>query len=262
MALSAADEVVIVEAVNALYPNAADPSSVLDQGIAQRETFNSAYLTLFQTFGRFGVQLGVRAEQANTELIVPTGESYGNDYSTIFPTGNIRYELGEGKELRLAYSKRIRRPSPWVQNPIDRSTDPLNRFVGNPDIEPVYNHNFSFEAAWNGSVGMLRLSPYLRRSVGDWAQIKTVDAEGISTVTWENLNSVNAYGASLTANLRPSNGIGGYVSVSGQRVTSSGSRSRLPRERSASDPCTCCGGSARKPPLGSARRGCAAGRRR
>ena len=194
-----------------------DPSSVLDQGIAQRETFNSAYLTLFQTFGRFGVQLGVRAEQANTELTVPTGESYGNDYSTIFPTGNIRYELGDGKELRLAYSKRIRRPSPWVQNPIDRSTDPLNRFVGNPDIEPVYNHNFSFEAAWNGSLGMLRFSPYLRRSVGDWAQIKTVDAEGVSTVTWENLNSVDAYGASLTANLRPSNGFGGYVSVSGQR---------------------------------------------
>lgn len=197
--------------------DATNPISFSDLGVDQREQFNSAYLTVFRTIGRLGVQAGVRAEHADTRLIVPTGDEYRNDYSTIFPSGNLRYDLGDGRELRLAYSKRIRRPNPWVMNPINRSDDPLNRMVGNPDIDPVFNHNVSFDASWNGAVGTLRLSPYYRRSVGDWAQIKTVDAEGISTVTWENLNSVNSYGTSITANLRPTGGFGGYVSVDGQR---------------------------------------------
>src|SRR5690606_32691916 len=105
-------------------------------------------------------QAGLRAEHADTRLTVPSGEEFGNDYSTIFPSGNLRYDLGDGRELRLSYSKRIRRPNAWVMNPINRSDDPLNRWVGNPDIDPVFNHNVSFEAAWNGSIGTLRFSPY------------------------------------------------------------------------------------------------------
>lgn len=197
--------------------NATDPITRSDLGISQRQNFNSAYLTFFQTFGRLGVQVGVRGEYADTRLSVPSGESFQNQYSTIFPSGNIRYDLGSGAEVRLAYSKRIRRPNPWVLNPINRSLDPLNRVVGNPDLDPSHNHNVSLEASWTGNVGTLRFSPYYRRSVGDWTQIKSVDAEGISTVTWQNLNSVNAYGASLTANLRPTRGIGGFLSINGQQ---------------------------------------------
>lgn len=197
--------------------NAEDPITRSDLGISQRETFNSAYLTFFQTFGRLGIQVGVRGEYADTRLSVPTGENFQNQYSTIFPSGNIRYDLGGGAEVRLAYSKRIRRPNPWVLNPINRSLDPLNRVVGNPDLDPSHNHNVSLEASWTGAVGTLRFSPYYRRSVGDWTQIKTVDTEGVSTVTWENLNSVNSYGASLTANLRPTRGIGGFLSLNGQQ---------------------------------------------
>lgn len=197
--------------------DAAEPSTVTRSGFGQRERFNSGYLTLFRTFGPLGVQLGVRGEHAATRLDVPTGESFDNSYATIFPSGNLRYDLGGGRELRLGYSKRIRRPSSWVQNPINRSDDPLNRRVGNPEIDPVFNHNVSLEASWNGSVGTLRFAPYYRRSVGDWAEIKTVDENGVSTVTWENLNSVDSWGTSFTANLRPTRGFGGYVSVFGQR---------------------------------------------
>lgn len=197
--------------------DASEPSTITRNGFGQRERFNSAYLTLFRTFGRFGMQVGLRAEHAFTTLEIPSGESFDNRYSTIFPSGNIRYDLGGGREVRLAYSKRIRRPNSWVQNPINRSDDPLNRRVGNPYIDPVYNHNVSLETSWTGAVGTLRFSPYYRRSVGDWAEIKTVDETGVSTVTWENLNSVDSWGTSFTANLRPTGGFGGFFNLYGQR---------------------------------------------
>ena len=44
-----------------------------------------------------------------------------------------------------------------------------------------------------------------------------MDEQGVSTLTWENLASVDAYGTSLTASLRQVHGISGHVSLSGSR---------------------------------------------
>ncbi|HET7274704.1 MAG TPA: TonB-dependent receptor [Longimicrobiaceae bacterium] len=198
--------------------DADNPLSVRDNGYGYNEIFNSAYITLARKMGSFGAQLGVRAERANTELtIAETGEVFDKDYSSFFPSANLSYEFGGGKQMRIAYSRRIRRPSPWVMNPINQSTDPLNIRIGNPDIDPMYIDSYTLGASWTGSLGTLRLSPYYRSTEGDWAQIKKVDEEGVSTVTWENLASVKSYGTSLTASVREVGPLSGYVSVSGSR---------------------------------------------
>lgn len=194
------------------------PGVVTDRGFDFRETFHSGYLTLARKLGPLQAQAGVRAEVASTELELPgDGGLYANDYFSVFPNANLSYELAEGREVRASYSRRIRRPQPWVLNPLDQSTDPLNRRVGNPEIDPQYTHSFSLDLSSTEPWGTLRLSPYLRRTLGDWAQIKRVDAAGVSTVTWENLASVDAYGASVTASLRPVGGVGGFLSVDGAR---------------------------------------------
>ena len=203
-----------------IYPSAdaADPRSSLRRGFSHRETFHSAYLTLARAFGPLGVQAGVRAERADTRLELPgDGGAFENDYASIFPNANLTYEVSEGHQLRASYSRRIRRPGPWVLNPINQSSDPLNRRVGNPYIDPQYTHSFSVESSWTESWGTLRVSPYFRRTVHDWAQIKTVDAQGVSTVTWENLASIEQLGTSVTASLRPVRGISGFASLSGYR---------------------------------------------
>ena len=196
---------------------AASPISSTDLGFGHQENFHSLYLTVMRTFGSLGIQAGLRGERADTRLELPAGEAFDNDYASLFPSANLRYDLGSGRDVRLSYSKRIQRPGPWILNPINRSSDPLNRSIGNPDIDPAYTHNVSLETSWSGQRGTLRLSPYYRRTVDDWTQIKSVDAQGISTVTWENLASVESYGTSLTASLRPVRGVGGFASISGNR---------------------------------------------
>src|SRR5690606_26147271 len=88
----------------------ADPIATERDGFAHDEVFNSLYATLLQGFGKLGVQLGLRAERADTRLELPSGESFDNDYFSFFPSGNVSYELAEGKQVRLSYSRRIRRP--------------------------------------------------------------------------------------------------------------------------------------------------------
>lgn len=189
-------------------------ATLLDTGFEHREVFNSLYGTLTRRFGSFGAQIGLRAERADTRFQLPAGETFENDYASLFPSGNISYEIGEGKQVRLSYSRRIRRPRPDILNPVNESTDPLNRYVGNPFIEPQYTNSFSLDMSSTATWGTLRLSPYYRTTQNDWARIKTVDDEGVSTVTWENVASQRTLGASLTASLRPIHGWGGFASLS------------------------------------------------
>jgi len=196
----------------------APPSYAGGTGYALRESTHSAFLTVTRPLGPLGVQLGARAEHVRTRFELPsTGEVFAKDYNSLFPSANLTYDFAEGMQARLSYTRRIRRPDARVMNPLNRSSDPLNRYVGNPDIDPQYTHSLSLETSWVGRTGSLRFSPYYRRTEDDWAEIKTVDTAGVSTVTWENLASVKSYGTSLTASLRPVGGWSGFLSLSGFR---------------------------------------------
>ena len=187
-------------------------------GFDYRETFHSAYATVSRTMGPVSAQLGLRAETVDTRLAVEGLDTvFTSSYFSLFPSGNVRWDVGGGRELRLAYSRRVRRPWARMLNPVNRSNDPLNRFVGNPAVDPHYTHSLSLDASWTSTFGTLRFSPYYRRTVDDWVQIRTADEQGVSTTTWQNLASVDSWGTSLTASVRPIRGISGSASVSGSR---------------------------------------------
>lgn len=195
------------------------PVDVTENRFSHEEQFNSAYVTLAQVLGPVNVQAGLRAELADTRLSLPVmDEHFDNDYRSLFPSLNLTWTAGEGKTVRFSYAKRISRPYAWILNPYTPQTDPLNRSVGNPDIEPAYTHSFSLDMSRIGRLGTLRLAPYWRRTTNNWENIKRVDENGVSTVTWENSASSESMGASLTASLRPAGRISGSATVGLHRV--------------------------------------------
>jgi hypothetical protein len=203
-----------------VFADADDPAAgaASATGYDFREVFHSGYVTLSRVVGPLAVQAGLRAERADTRLeLAETPDVFENGYLSLFPSANLRYDLGGGREVRLQYSRRVRRPGPWILNPVNRSNDPLNRTVGNPGLEPQYAHSVSLETSWSGALGSLRFSPYSRRTENDWVQIRRVDAAGVSTQTWENLATVEQLGTSLTLSMRPQGGVSGSLSLSGTR---------------------------------------------
>jgi hypothetical protein len=198
--------------------DSAGASTPTELGFDHDQVFNSAYVTLQRQLGPVGVQVGIRGEHADTRFEIPTGEVFDHDYMSWFPSASVSARLDDEKRLRLSYSRRIGRPSPSVLNPINRSTDPLNRRVGNPFIDPEYTHSVNLDATWSTSLGRLRLSPYYRRSDGGWEDLTTVDEDGISTRYPENLTSEERYGASVTAWLPRGNKVNGSLRVSGART--------------------------------------------
>jgi hypothetical protein len=193
-------------------PGTPGSSSTDESAFDDRERFHSAYLTLGSVFGRLSVQLGARGELAHRTFDVQA-QTYDHDYQSLFPSANAAWDFSKGRKLRFTYSKRIERPSSYYLNPDIPSTDSLNRYVGNPYLDPKFTHSYSVDASWAGSAGLLRLSPYFRDTYDNWDIVTRVDAGGAAVSTWVNASSIRVLGATFTASLRQQGHLGGTASV-------------------------------------------------
>lgn len=195
------------------------PSLLERRSFVHRQRVHGGYLTLTRTFGDLSAQLGVRGEHAGNWLELPGHEeTYGGSRFDLFPSANLNYSFGGGKRIRASYSMRVRRPSSGVLNPINTSSDPLHIRIGNPDIEPQFTHSYTLNASWSGRLGDLRATPFIRRSVNQWEQLRTVDEDGVATTTYANLGSTGSYGVTLTGSLRDLYGFDARATLNGQHT--------------------------------------------
>lgn len=177
------------------------------------EHIHAVYGVLGQRVGKFDLEAGVRLEQAATEFHLATsGESYDNDYFSVFPSGLVAYNPTEAHQLKLSYSKRIWRPNTWLLNPFAQYEDPLNIFVGNPYLKPEYTHSIELGYQQNGSLGTLQVTPYYRRTVDVIRNIRLLGDDGVTTTTFRNLDTSESWGADLNGSWRfwKLNGFAGF----------------------------------------------------
>lgn len=181
------------------------------------QRLNSAYVSVSRTLGRFSASGGVRLEHTGITFEVPGFGTFDDGYTDLFPSASVMYRSQSGKRLRASYSRRVSRPGASVLNPQNRSTDPLNRSVGNPDVEPTFTHSLSFDAGTTIGKTTVALAPYFAWVVNSWAPITTVDSLGISTRIYENVAGERSYGLSLLVGTRIRKKWSANVSVSGRR---------------------------------------------
>lgn len=154
-------------------------------------------------------------------------------YTALYPSANLSYTSQPGRTLRLLYARRINRPHPFYLDPGVPATDPLNRYLGNPELRPSHVHSVTLDASITGRLGTLRVAPYYRYSTDVWERIRTVDADGVATSRWENAASSRAYGSSFTISLPPSGRLTGSTSFSLYRDERDGTNLSAEYERAA-----------------------------
>lgn len=64
-----------------------------------------------------------------------------NSVFRVLPRLNLRHELGQSQNIRLRYSTSVNEPSITQLQPVPDNTNPINIYVGNPDLVPEYTHN-------------------------------------------------------------------------------------------------------------------------
>ena len=117
-----------------------------------RENINAAYVNGQKTWGRFGMQLGFRAEHTEAE-----GDQLGNDqvagtsfkksYVNFFPGVFFSYKLdSNGKDnMSFAITRRIHRPNYQMMNPFLFFRDQYTYTSGNPLLTPQFQYRFELK---------------------------------------------------------------------------------------------------------------------
>ena len=124
------------------------------------EDIYAAYLiTNYDLTNQFGLKIGLRAEQANTNanlsglfgldstniityIIDSTiSESpFDNDYFQLYPSFFLLYKLTKNQKFQIGYSKKINRPERRSLSPFPQSTQDFSRLRnGNPYLKPEFS---------------------------------------------------------------------------------------------------------------------------
>lgn len=201
------------------------PDAELNNTFRYTEQMHSGYGILGGKLGRFGAQVGVRVERALTNFdLETTGETFDNDYFSVFPSAHLSYELTRTNTFKVSYSKRVRRPNEWQLNPFGDYDDPTSIRVGNPYLTPEYTHSGEVSYSRLGERYTITLAPYLRYTVDEISWHETITDEGVTILTFENFDTEQSYGAELIGSLT----LGDWIKANGsvnayKQVTQAGS---------------------------------------
>ena len=187
------------------------------------EAVHAVYLQAGRDWGPVGLQLGVRAEQANTTFdLLTTQESFGNDYASLFPSAYLSFKPNPAFTLRGGYSRRINRPRRWELNPFPSFDDPTRIRQGNPALKPEYIESVELSAAQITGWGSVSVTPYYRYTSNVIRRVSTVRADGVIVRSAQNLDTADAYGAEGVVSFEGIGGLKGFVSLEGYRLQTDG----------------------------------------
>ena len=92
--------------------------------------------------GRYRIATGLRVQRSNLDgLIQNRDERIANGYTHLLANMEMRMRVKEGHNLSVGYQTSSREPSLTQLQPFVNNTDPLNVYMGNPNLEPEYRHS-------------------------------------------------------------------------------------------------------------------------
>jgi len=170
------------------------------------QTIYAYYAQYGTKLGKFSFLTGLRAETTdiNIELESIDNLSTQKNFTKLFPTINLGYELNENENITLGFNRRIRRPRSRFLNPFPSQSSETFIFLGNPDLIPTFTN--AVELGYYTKIKKLDLgsSVYYQHSIDPISVVsRTVDDGTLEIRQPINLDSQSRYGFEFTANYSP-----------------------------------------------------------
>lgn len=160
---------------------------------------------------------GVQQEFSQTYFrFVDSDSNYRNDYNNLLPFWNITQKWDSGYTLTLSYKRSIQRPGLRQLNPSIDYGDPFNLRFGNPYLLPYFSDNIDITAGYFEKKYNFSLSVGFNTLRNIYTSIRTLQADGKTYTTWQNLSGrkeyeVAAWGGLRITSLLKVNGSASYV---------------------------------------------------
>lgn len=172
------------------------------------QNVNAFYSQYGNKFGSFSFLLGLRLEntvmkgnvdsESDYVSTSPVDLNFDKNYTGLFPTVNLTYEIGERENITLGYNRRINRPRRWYLNPFPSRSSEANVFQGNPDLDPAYSSAFDlgYLKRWNKLT--LSTSIYYQYETDSFERVQEETGE----VTSNGVNVIRTLPINLSTNKR------------------------------------------------------------
>ena len=168
----------------------------------------------YSTKKSYSFKVGTRYEYTNVEANFENPEGGETDipsYGVFVPSINVSKKLKNGNMVKLAYNKRIQRPSIRYLNPNIQASNPNDISYGNPNLDPEYTDNFELSYSTLIKGTSLNFSTFVRNTYDAIQSVKTPLPGGAIETTYDNIGQESAYGGSVFANVN----IGSKLSLNG-----------------------------------------------
>ena len=111
-------------------------NNILNRSITQRAGLNFSYQK-----EKFRAQLGASINPTDTYNETTGHDAYRSKVINWSPQAMLNYEFTDNSNIRFFYFGRSNQPSTSQLLPVPDNSDPLNISLGNPALEPYFNHN-------------------------------------------------------------------------------------------------------------------------
>ena len=136
--------------------------------------------------------LGLQVQRSNLDgTVVGRDESIENGYTHLISNLEYKSQPKDGHTVTLSYGGSTREPSLNQLQPYSNNTNPLNVYVGNPDLQPEYRHRIRADYRFFDQFSFLNIFTYtgFTYTHNDISTARTFDERGFQTRTPINLGS-------------------------------------------------------------------------
>jgi len=136
---------------------------------------------------------------------------FSNSYNTFIPSLTIQKQLSSTQTIKLAYSKRITRPSLTFLNPYDNKTNILAQTEGNPRLAPEVSQTLEFDYVTFIKSSVINMSVYYKHTSGliesiaepTLIQVDANNSQPGTLTTYHNIGNNNSFGTSFFGSVSP-----------------------------------------------------------
>ena len=150
----------------------------------------SAYGSYSMKLKKWGLKAGMRYEGTDIKATYPlnTDMNFSIPYNhNLVPSATITYQIKPMQNIRLGYNMRIMRPSIGQLNPYINTFNSNFITYGNPDLRPVESHSINMNYGYFHQKFNINVNASYGFGNNSIEQVTTIDAEGISHTTYENI---------------------------------------------------------------------------
>ena len=132
------------------------------------------------------ITLGLRGQRSSLEgTMVDRDETITNGYTHLLANLDLKWQVKESQNVGFRYNTATREPSLTELQPFVDNRDPINVYVGNPDLQPEYSHRLNADYRFFDQFSFVNLFAQagFTYTSNPIARARLFDEQGFQTIT-------------------------------------------------------------------------------